>query len=96
MEPNYILAQAIAENAEDEQEAIKGYYKLLSYRNLSEEDREHINEIIAEEKKHAYMLTIMAMKYDGFVKSESLPEGMTLKGTIEKNEEEIEDKEGRE
>lgn len=47
MEPNYILAQAIAENAEDEQEAIKGYYKLLSYRNLSEEDREHINEIIA-------------------------------------------------
>ena len=90
MEPNYILAQAIAENAEDEQEAIKGYYKLLSYRNLSEEDREHINEIIA------YMLTIMAMKYDGFVKSESLPEGMTLKGTVERNEKEIEDKEGRE
>lgn len=87
MEPNYVLAQAIAANAEDEQEAIKGYYNLLSFPRLSDEDRELINEIIAEEKKHAYMLAIMAMKYDGEVKAEALPEGMHIGWTVTKDEE---------
>lgn len=88
MEPNYVLAQAIVANAEDEQEAIKGYYNLLSYPRLTDEDRKLINDIIAEEKKHAYMLAIMAMKYDGEVKAESLPDGLTLKWTIERDEDE--------
>lgn len=87
MEPNYVIGQAIAQNAMDEQEAIKGYYNLLSYTRLTEEDRELINEIIAEEKKHAYMLAIMAMKYDGEVKAEALPEGMHIGWTVTKDEE---------
>lgn len=88
MEPNYVLGQAIAQNAMDEQEAIKGYYNLLSYSSLKDEDRELINEIIAEEKKHAYMLAIMAMKYDGEVLAESLPEGMHIGWTVAKEEHE--------
>ena len=87
MEPNYVLGQAIAQNAMDEQEAIKGYYNLLSYTRLTEEDRELINEIIAEEKKHAYMLAIMAMKYDGEILAEELPEGMHIGWTVKKPEE---------
>ena len=51
MEPNYILGQEIAQNAMDEQEAIKGYYKLLTYPRLADEDKKLIEDIIAEEKK---------------------------------------------
>ena len=87
MEPNYILGQEIAQNAMDEQEAIKGYYKLLTYPRLADEDKKLIEEIIAEEKKHAYMLAIMAMKYDGEILAEELPEGMHIGWTVKKTEE---------
>lgn len=88
MEPNYVLGQAIAQNAMDEQEAIKGYYNLLTYSRLTDEDKELIKDIIAEEKKHAYMLAIMAMKYDGEVLAEELPEGMHIGWTVKKSEHE--------
>ena len=88
MEPNYVLGQAIADNASDEQLAIKGYYNLLSFPRLAEEDKELINEIIAEEKKHAYILAVMAMKYDGEIKAEELPEGIHIGWTISKPEDE--------
>lgn len=87
MEPNYIIGQEIAQNAMDEQEAIKGYYKLLTYSRLADEDKKLIEDIIAEEKKHAYMLAIMAMKYDGEILAEELPEGMHIGWTIKKTEE---------
>lgn len=87
MEPNYILGQEIAQNAMDEQEAIKGYYKLLTYPRLADEDKKLIEDIIAEEKKHAYMLAIMAMKYDGEILAEELPEGMHIGWTIKRPEE---------
>lgn len=91
MEPNYILGQEIAQNAMDEQEAIKGYYKLLTYPRLADEDKKLIEDIIAEEKKHAYMLAIMAMKYDGEIKAEALPEGMHIGWTITKEEDFVEE-----
>lgn len=87
MEPNYIIGQEIAQNAMDEQEAIKGYYKLLTYPRLRDEHRAWINEIIAEEKKHAYMLAIMEMYYDGEIKAEELPDDAHIGLTITRDEE---------
>ena len=94
MEPNYVIGQEIAQNAMDEQEAIKGYYKLLTYPRLADEDKKLLEDIIAEEKKHAYMLAIMAMKYDGEIKAEALPEGMHIGWTITRDEEHEEHERG--
>jgi rubrerythrin len=66
---NYRLAQMIAANNMDEQEAIKGYLELLELMQgidgVDLADVAQIEEIISDEKEHAHRLTEMAFKYDG-------------------------------
>ncbi|MDR0591212.1 MAG: hypothetical protein LBG75_01475 [Candidatus Nomurabacteria bacterium] len=61
---NYPIAISIAANAQDENEAIEGYLKLLE---LLEDpiDIAQVQEIISDEKEHAHRLAEMMLKYDG-------------------------------
>jgi rubrerythrin len=64
MGKDYTIAQAIAANNQDEQEAIEGYLKLLPLLT-DPADVAQIQEIISDEKEHSHRLTEMQLKYDG-------------------------------
>lgn len=63
-QPKYQTAVLIAENAQDENEAIAGYLKLLEVLT-DPADIAQIQEIIGDEKEHAHRLAEMLLKYDG-------------------------------
>jgi rubrerythrin len=61
---NYPVALLIAANAQDENEAIEGYLKLLEVLT-DPQDIAQIEEIISDEKEHAHRLADVMLKYDG-------------------------------
>ena len=61
------LCQLLEENIADEAEARQGYYKVLEHFgfNLTEREKQELNEIIAEELKHSDILRSMIYRRTG-------------------------------
>ena len=86
--------QIIADNTEDEFDAIKGYYELIECDCLDDDDKDKIAEIIADEKQHALALQAMARKYDGGIEAseDGRKEAINkLTGKVEQAKEEDDD-----
>lgn len=66
---DFALCQLLEENIADEAEARQGYYKILEQFgfNLSEREKQEMNEIIAEELKHSDILAKMIYRRTGIV-----------------------------
>lgn len=66
---DWALCQLLEENIADEAEARQGYYKIFEQYgfNLSERDKQEINEIIAEELKHSDILARMIYRRTGII-----------------------------
>lgn len=65
----FALCQLLEENIADEAEARQGYYKIFELFgfNLSEREKQELNEIIAEELKHSDILRRMVYRRTGIV-----------------------------
>ena len=57
----FALCQLLEENIADEAEARQGYYKIFEWyeQELTEREKQELNEIIAEELKHSDILRSM-------------------------------------
>lgn len=65
----FALCQLLEENIADEAEARQGYFKIFEWfgDELTEREKQELNEIIAEELKHSDMLRSMIYRRTGIV-----------------------------
>lgn len=63
----FALCQLLEENIADEADARQGYYKIFEWfgEELTERERQDLEEIIAEELKHSEMLARMIVRRSG-------------------------------
>lgn len=67
--PNYFLCEILEHNISEEAKARAEYYRILENfeRDLTEIEKEEIEEIIAEELKHSEILARMVRRRSGVV-----------------------------
>ena len=63
----FALCQLLEENIADEAEARQGYFKIFEWfgDELTEREKQELNEIIAEELKHSNILRTMIYRRSG-------------------------------
>ena len=63
----FALCQLLEENIADEAEARQGYFKIFEWfgDELTEREKQELNEIIAEELKHSDILRAMTYRRSG-------------------------------
>lgn len=63
----FALCQLLEENIADEAEARQGYFKIFEWfgDELTEREKQELNEIIAEELKHSDILRVMIYRRSG-------------------------------
>lgn len=60
----YLISSLLRANAQDENDAMRKYYQLLTYLT-DEDDIAQIKEIISDEKNHEQILNKLDLKYSG-------------------------------